>query len=141
VTLARRPFRPGAFSTLRPSHKPSKRSQDPVAPETYDLVYRRAGGRCEAPPDLHRDGECRGRRHVHHRLPVSWGGRPDPENLLVLCSWVHSWAHNHPVAAIVAGLIVPRRDGERPSDPGRYPVTVADGRRVLLTAEGYEEVA
>lgn len=140
MTLARKPAQPGGFSTLRRSRKPSKRSRDPVTPAVYDAVYRRSGGRCEAPPDLHRDDQCRGRRHVHHRLPVSWGGRSDVANLLVLCSWVHSWAHNHPVAAIVAGLIVPRRDGERPSDPSRYPVTVADGRRVLLTmAGGYGE--
>lgn len=142
MTLARRPAEKGGFSTLRRSRKPSKRSQDPVTPEVYDMVYGRSGGRCEAPPGLHRDGLCRGRRHIHHRLPVSWGGGTNPANLLVLCSWVHSWAHNNPSAAVVWGLLVPRRGNQSPSDPARYPVNIRDGRRVRLTDDGrYEEVA
>lgn len=142
MTLVRKPWKPGAFTTFKPkARKPSRRSADPVTPETYDLVVRRSGASCEAPLDVHPGDRCRGLLHVHHRLPVSWGGKPDVANLLHLCESVHSWAHNHPVAAITWGLLVPRREGQRPSDPSRYPVVVADGRRVLLTDAGqYREV-
>lgn len=139
MTLSRKPAEKGSHSTLRRSRKPSKRSRDPVTEATFQLVIGRAGGRCEAPADLHPATGCRGRMHVHHRLPVSWGGGPEVTNLLLLCEPVHSWAHNHPAAAITHGLLVPRWK-QRQTDPAVYPVWIRDGRRVLLGADGdYKE--
>lgn len=137
MTLARRPFRPGAFSTLRPSRKPSKRSADPVVPEVYEALVRRAGGRCELGTLGYRSLGCQGRVHAHHRLPVQFGGRSVVTNLGLLCAKHHHFVHNWPGDGAGYGWLVGRR-----ADPSQVPVTLGDGRRVLLTDDGrYEELA
>jgi phage terminase large subunit GpA-like protein len=109
---------------LKARWRPSKRSLDPVTPETYTLVMARADGRCE------RCGE-RKILHWHHRLPVEHGGRSTVSNGLALCAACHTWSHNHPVEALAAGWLVERR-----ADPAETPVVTYFHGSVRLSEYG-----
>jgi hypothetical protein len=50
----------------------------------FDLVYRRDGYRCMAPGCT-----ARAKLEAHHLTYRSWGGKDEPENLLVLCLFHH----------------------------------------------------
>ena len=80
-----------------------KRRGDAEYAKARRVVYARDVG-CVA---LRRDvpGLCVGGLHVHHVLPRSRGGSHDVENLVLLCSWHHEWAHGHPELAKGYGLL------------------------------------
>lgn len=133
MSLRRSPWREGAFTTFRPKpRRPSKRSADPVSPEAYEAVVRRARGRCEVALE-HR---CAGRKAWHHRWPVEHGGPSTVANGLYACAFAHGWVHNHPVLSGEFGWLFRRLD------PAETPVLVRDIGWRLLTDDGrYEEVA
>ncbi|KLL11558.1 HNH endonuclease [Protofrankia coriariae] len=108
-----------------------------VPDDVRALVLARAGHRCES---------CGwyllGRPYsVHHRRPRGMGGTRDqvahsPINLLVLCgrdnaTGCHGLVHRNPDSAYDVGLLV-----RRGADPARVAITLPDGRRVLLGADG-----
>lgn len=134
--LRRRPYREGAFSTIRPGRKPSKRSQDPVTPEVYALVFRRDGDcllrRSTAPAFAI---ACAGPHQWAHRLSVEYGGPSVPSNGVRLCQLHHGRVDGaYRAAAYVLGLRL--RRGE---DPSQVPVTLHDGRKVRLSDDGRYE--
>ncbi|MBK9305174.1 MAG: HNH endonuclease [bacterium] len=59
-----------------------------VPPRIRRAVLARDGHRCQAPG-------CRNSRYleVHHRIPVAAGGKPEPKNLVTLCSRCHRALH------------------------------------------------
>jgi hypothetical protein len=63
-----------------------KRARRTVPREVARAVWVRAESRCECCSQ-------RGWLHLHHRVPVSEGGRHSKENLLLLCSSCHRAAH------------------------------------------------
>jgi len=68
-------------------------------------VMARDGWGCQArtlTPDL----PCRGRLHVHHRLPRSRGGPDTLNNLVTLCLVHHDHVHGNPVWAKHHGLLL-----------------------------------
>lgn len=71
---------------------------------------------------------------VHHRKLRSQGGKDTPANLLALHHSCHNLGthsvHLNPSLAYERGWLVPMG-----YEPEEYPVTLPDGRRVLLTAE------
>lgn len=132
MTLRRRPYREGAFSTLRPSRRPSKRSQDPVTSKVYETVMRRADGRCE----VALEHTCSGRIVWHHRWPVEHGGLSTVENGLAACEYAHGWIHNHLVLSGAMGWLL------REEDPGDVPALIRDlGQRLLAPDGSYREIA
>lgn len=133
MTLTRRPWKPGAGSSIRPRRGDSKRLADPVSDSAYRAVMVRAGHSCEASRDI----PCRGRLHWHHRKPVSQGGTSSVCNGMALCDRHHSWAHGHPTLALALGWLVDRRE-----DPMAVTVLVHGGKRVTFLPDGtYGEVA
>jgi hypothetical protein len=109
--------------------------------ETRELVRARFWNRC---------ARCGwyGGGNIHHRRPRGLGGshisRDDdpenytncPSNLLWLCgsgtTGCHGWVESHRAAARDAGWLV----GHGITPPAAVPVTLWDGQRVLLDAEG-----
>lgn len=136
MSLTRRPAEVGGFSTFRRRKpKPSKRSLAPVTAEVYQAVFRRDGGCVARGADHPWDLPCAGREHWHHRKPVEYDGLSTPDNGLRLCSAHHARVHSHPYTARLYGWLLRRVDV-----PSQEPVTLTDGRRVFLTADGdYEE--
>lgn len=77
---------------------------------------------------------------VHHRKLRGQGGRDEITNLIALCSPCHNIApgsvHQNPRTSYASGWMVPSW-----ADPAEWPVTLANGDRVLLTDAGtYQEV-
>lgn len=72
---------------------------------------------------------------VHHRKLRKHGGQDDLTNLIALCSPCHNIApgsvHQNPKISYENGWLVPSW-----GNPAEWPVTLANGSRVLLTAEG-----
>ncbi len=136
MSLARKAAEPGGFSTFtRRTPKPSKRSADPVTPEVYALVMDRDRA-CVAHCLF--GAACSGRAVWHHRLPVEKGGPSTVSNGVRLCQRHHDRVHTYRHTAYSLGLLLAPAD----ADPSQVPVTLTDGRRVLLTGDGrYEEVA
>lgn len=117
-----------------------------VAPEVRDAVLTRSRGLCEvaATPEC----RTRGRRldsvvgaSVQHRLPGRMGGSKraavhSPANLLQVCGSGTTGCHGHMESqrelALVNGWLL--HDGE---DPAARPALLWNGRRMLLTADGY----
>jgi hypothetical protein len=124
----------GSNSTARRSRRRSKRSADPVTPEVYEAVFRRAGGRCEIGPKTY-PYACSGGAHWHHRLPLEHGGLSGVSNGLLVCATHHMVIHSvYPHLGKRNGWLI-RRGG-----PAATPVLLPDGRWVLLTGDGqYEE--
>lgn len=100
------------------------------------MVLRRAGARCEC------CGKARVGMQYHHRRPKGMGGSRDvqthtPQNVALACDTCHRDIHTHPRQAREHGWIV--RQG---ADPRRVPLTLHDGRVVLLTVDGrYKEAS
>ena len=134
MTLARRPAEENGYSTLRRSRKPSKRSTDPVTPEVYAKVMQRDRA-CVASALFNK--ACGGREVWHHRLPLEHGGKSTVSNGIRLCWLHHHRVHTFQNLAQEAGLLL-----RRGQEPSQVPVTLWDGRRVLLSEDGrYEETA
>lgn len=134
MTLARRPAEKGGFSTLRPSRMGTKRAADPVTSRVYGTVMNRDRA-CIAHPLF--GSACSGRAVWHHRRKVEHGGPSTVSNGVRLCHRHHDLVHRMQHLARELGLLLRRDD-----DPASVPVTLHDGRRVLLTESGeYEEVA
>lgn len=98
------------------------------------VIYARSWGRCEA---------CGAAVNVnvmqaHHRRTRRIG--PDcPCNALALCPTCHhDETHGKPAEATALGRIVSKLADV---EPGQVPVTLHDGREVLLTCAGAYEVA
>jgi 5-methylcytosine-specific restriction protein A len=94
-----------------------------------DLVYHRAGFRCE------RCGTADGPFAIHHRRPRGMGGTRRPETnfasaLLLLCDACHSTVESRRRYALGLGYLVPSSQ-----DPAETPVDVR-GRWVHLTPSG-----
>lgn len=72
---------------------------------------------------------------VHHRKLRKHGGKDDITNLIALCSPCHNIApgsvHQNPKISYENGWLVPSW-----GNPAEWPVTLSNGSRVLLTAEG-----
>lgn len=71
--------------------------------DAYEIVDRRAAGRCEA--DV--AGVCTGQGVEHHHIgPRSTHPhlRTDPTNIVLSCRPCHSWIGDHPNAATELGL-------------------------------------
>jgi hypothetical protein len=112
---------------LRRQRRISRRTLNPVTPEIYEAVMRRAGGRCEVTPW---GKPCSGRIQWHHRKAFAHGGQPDVVNGLAVCEYHHSKIGNWPAMARYNGWSVHRND-----DPAQVPV-LRHGVPVLLTATG-----
>lgn len=102
----------------------------PVGRADCDAIWRRSGGRCEIGGEpVDRDGfdpQHRKRsREGDHRLC----------NLLVTCRSHHERIHAEPAEARHNGWTVSFAD-----DPQVEPVTLGDGRMVLLTEDGGYQV-
>jgi hypothetical protein len=118
-----------------------RRYRDPVGRDTRNLVYRRAGGRCEigllcGARMLPRDGW-----QFSHRVRRS-EGLHGPQNGLVACRFCHaaitSASGDQYRQALDNGWLVYTWPGQ----PQDVPVLLPDGRTVLLTVDGtYLEVA
>lgn len=73
--------------------------------EAKKHVRWRANGMCEGNVvGVCPDGRHRG-VHVHHVRPRSRGVDHSPDNLRLLCSEAHGWAHAHPAEARARGLL------------------------------------
>lgn len=72
---------------------------------------------------------------VHHRKLRKHGGTNDITNLIALCSSCHNIApdsvHQNPRISYEQGWLVPSW-----ANPAEWPVTLANGSRVLLTSDG-----
>lgn len=98
MSLARKPYQPGAFSTLRPG----RRKQRPPAPppesrrNARQMVRERAKGRCEGCGQRVLDGT------YSHRRPMGMGGTSRQEDARhgMWLGWTccHSWLELHPEA-------------------------------------------
>lgn len=133
MTLARRPAEDGGYSTFRRRSKviarrPTlpKRRLDPVSARTYGLVMNRDGG-CL----LRGHGRCSGRLHWHHRRQVCHDGPSTVSNGASLCDRHHKRVHDAQPETVGRGLLLTRHD-----DPAQVPVTLPDGRVVLLNDDG-----
>lgn len=140
--LARRPL--GRAGTRPRMKRPRARDTGP-SQATKDIVWERAGGRCEV---------CRGPLagpqgfSRHHRHPRRMGGsrRPElntPANIILICgsgtTGCHGRIESNRTQAYADGLLL--HDGQ---DPAAVPVLLAcnvDGwpRLVLLTVDGMYE--
>lgn len=126
----------------RTSSKPRRTRDTGPSKTTRDIVWARAGGRCELCGDALAGPVG---FSVHHRLPRRMGGsrRPElntPANLLVVCgsgtTGCHGRIESHREQAYDEGLLL--HDGQ---DPAAVPVLIAcpvDGwpKLVLLTTDG-----
>jgi hypothetical protein len=72
---------------------------------------------------------------VHHRKLRKHGGPDSLSNLIGLCSTCHNIApnsvHQNPKISYEEGYLVPSW-----ADPEEWPLTLPDGRRVLLKDDG-----
>lgn len=85
---------------------------------------------------VHFDVTCRGRHQWHHRLPVEHGGPSVVANGVRVCERHHDRIGSYRTFARANGWLL--RPGENPS---QVPVTLWNGRRVLLRDDGtYEDV-
>lgn len=64
---------------------------------------------------------------LHHRKLLSQGGEHTVENLILLCTHCHRWAHDHPAQAVERGLIV-----RSMHDPSETKVRYRNGTMVNL---------
>jgi hypothetical protein len=120
-----------------PASSTAPAAVDEVPEATRALVLARAGHRCES-CGAHLIGKP---YNLHHRQARGMGGTRaalahSPVNLLALCgrgnhSGCHALVHTNVTEARGAGMLV-----RRAADPSRIPVTLHDGRTVLLTADG-----
>lgn len=93
-----------------------------IDPALRELVYRRAGGRCEACGDPLVKGQGVRGWHAHHRKLKSRGGQDSASNLAALCSYCHRRMHGHSHFATEHGFIVSAYD-----DPATTPMRVGLG--------------
>lgn len=72
---------------------------------------------------------------VHHRKLRKHGGKDDITNLIALCSPCHNIApgsvHQNPRDSYENGWLVPSW-----AEPAEWPMTLPNGKRVLLTEDG-----
>jgi hypothetical protein len=94
--------------------------------KTRAQVYDRCGGYCDCCGSSLLVSEM----HVHHRRLRSQGGSNDVSNLLALHDRCHASVHQNPRLSYEMGWLVPSW-----ADPLEYPLTLPDGRQVLLTNE------
>lgn len=148
MSLPRRTHIPRGSGLRRTQAKPKSRKSTGPTATTREVVWSRAGGRCEL---------CGGSLagmvgfSVHHRLPRRMGGssRPElntPANLILLCgsgtTGCHGRIESHREQAYAEGLLL--HDG---ADPAAVPVLLhttagAFPALVYLTADGcYSEEA
>lgn len=142
MTLERRTPLPRGGPLKRTSSRPKRPRDTGPSKTTRDIVWARAGGRCEL------CGEALAGPvgfSVHHRLPRRMGGsrRPElntPANLLVVCGSGTTGCHGRIESlreqAHTEGLLL--HDGQ---DPATVPVLIAcpvDGwpKLVLLAVDG-----
>lgn len=142
MTLERRTPLPRGGPLKRTAVKPKRARDTGPSKTTRDIVWARAGGRCEL------CGEALAGPvgfSVHHRLPRRMGGsrRPElntPANLLVVCgsgtTGCHGRIESRREQAYTEGLLL--HDGQ---DPATVPVLIAcpiDGwpKLVLLAEDG-----
>ena len=97
--------------------------------KVVDIVFERAGHYCEC------CGKVCGDFALHHRKLRSQGGKDEPANLIATHHACHNLGthsiHLNPSVAKKNGWIVPSW-----ADPTEYPLTLPDGRKVLLDNEG-----
>lgn len=121
----------------RPKPKPTRRATGPRWAALREVVLARAGHRCERCGEGIRLAtfEC------HHRRLRSQGGRDVVENLVAVCPDDHRWIHAHPTQARADGWIVPGLGAGPHVHPECVPITLHDGRMVLLDPDaGYEVI-
>lgn len=127
----------------RAAAKPKPRAPR-VAGAVRDAVLARSGGRCEvaATEVCRRAGRSlSGGGSQHHRRPGRMGGSKaagtnEAPNLLQVCgsgtTGCHGAIESDRSRALAAGWLL-----HAGQDPAAEPVTLWDGRRVLLRADGY----
>lgn len=102
----------------------------PKLSEIRQMVYDRSGGYCERCAIPLAESWA-----LHHRKLRSRGGKDEITNLVALHHHCHNIGtdsvHLNPDAATREGFMVPSWD-----EPSLVPVTLGDGRVVLLTHEG-----
>lgn len=97
--------------------------------QVAEIVLERAGHYCEACGFPCADFA------LHHRQLRSQGGKDEPANLIAVHHACHNLGtnsiHLNPKKSINFGYIVPSW-----ADPSEFPLTLSDGRKVLLDNEG-----
>ena len=97
--------------------------------EIANIVLERAGHYCEA------CGSSGNDLALHHRRLRSQGGKDEPCNLIAVHHVCHNLGtnsiHLKPKIAVEKGQIVPSW-----AEPAEFPLTLSDGRKVLLDNEG-----
>ena len=101
---------------------------------TRELVFLRAGGRCERcgrPP-----ASWRAAFQWHHRRPRGMGGSKAADtntaaNCALLCGYCHAYVETHREGGFEAGWLV--RQGEKPTETPLF----LNGQWVLLDNYGY----
>ena len=97
--------------------------------KVVEIVFERAGNYCES------CGQSCGEFALHHRKLRSQGGKDEPANLIATHHACHNLGtksiHINPTKSIQMGWIVPSW-----AEPSEFPLTLSDGRKVLLDNEG-----
>lgn len=111
--------------------KPKALKRPPMDPGLRQLVFIRAGGRCD----------CCGTPldpiawDAHHRQLRKRGGEDSLENLVALVHGHHMIVHQHPAEATERGLMVASWD-----DPAAVPVRRGDGHLYLPAGRRWQRV-
>ena len=117
----------------------AKRRPQGFSPETKEMIWDRARGRCErCGLGLSRDG---GGGDFHHRRPRGSGGTSlawvnQPANGVLLCTGCHGWVESNRQDARDLGWLVSRNAVYKAED---VPLTYWDGALYLLDDFGGRE--